>query len=308
MPFSLRNTLALGAFAAFAAAQGTAPPKLDAACEDVVIFMSRGNDAGYGDGRISPIFKTGCSKFAAQGKSCDHIDIQFNATLGGPYCEQVSEGGRNGVAQITAFNAKCPCTHIVINGYSEGAHVAGDVLGGPGSCGYESTGLDRALPAGKAVAAALLWGDVLHTANQPWNVLDGADKQSHPRTGQSLARLSNYSPVLRSYCAAGDPVCAGGKVVAQHLNYFELYTEEATEWIVSKVNSAAPLCAASTSAAAPTPTVTSAIKVPTTLVTATAIATPTKEATTLITATATSAGEGHATVAPVPAPACKAVY
>jgi hypothetical protein len=139
-------------------------------------------------------------------------------------------------------------------------------------------------------------------------VLDGADKQSHPRTGQSLARLSNYSPVLRSYCAAGDPVCAGGKVVAQHLNYFELYTEEATEWIVSKVNSAAPLCAASTSAAAPTPTVTSAIKVPTTLVTATAIATPTKEATTLITATATSAGEGHATVAPVPAPACKAVY
>jgi hypothetical protein len=139
-------------------------------------------------------------------------------------------------------------------------------------------------------------------------VLDGADKQSHPRTGKSLARLNNYSPVLRSYCAAGDPVCAGGKVVAQHLNYFELYTEEATEWIVSKVNNAAPLCAASTSAAVPTPTATSAIKVPTTLITATVIATPTKEATTLITATATSAEEGHATVAPVPAPACKAVY
>jgi hypothetical protein len=158
----------------------------------------------------------------------------------------------------------------------------------------------------------------MHTANQPWNVLDGADKQATPRTGESLARLSNYSPVLRSYCAAGDPVCAGGKVVAQHLNYFELYAEEATEWIVSKIDNAAPLCAASTSAAVPTPTATSAadsttvIKVPTTLITATVIATPTKEPTTLITATATatSAEEGYATAAPVPAPApaCNAVY
>ena len=147
--FSIRNTLALGAFSVLAAAQ-TTPPKLDAACADVVIFMARGNDAPYADGRTSPIYETGCSKFAAQGKSCDHIDVQFDVTLGGPYCEQVAEGGRNGIAQITAFNAKCPCSHIVLNGYSEGAHVAGDILGGPGSCQYESAGLDSASPAGKA--------------------------------------------------------------------------------------------------------------------------------------------------------------
>jgi hypothetical protein len=54
----------------------------------------------------------------------------------------------------------------------------------------------------------------MHTANQPYNVLDGADKQANERKPEDLARLNRYAPVLRSYCAAGDPVCAGGNIVA----------------------------------------------------------------------------------------------
>jgi hypothetical protein len=81
----------------------------------------------------------------------------------------------------------------------------------------------------------------MHTANQPYNVLDGADKQSNGRKPEDLANLNRYAPVLRSYCAAGDPVCAGGNVVADHLNYFELYTDDASSWVVSKIDSVAPL-------------------------------------------------------------------
>jgi hypothetical protein len=250
MSFSIRTTIALAAFSVLAAAQ-TVAPKLDAPCADAVIFMSRGNDAPYHDGRTFPFVEATCGKLTAQGKTCDYIDIQFDNTLGGDYCNQVAEGARNGLRQITAFQAKCPCTHIILNGYSEGAHVAGDVLGGPGGCTFVSTGIDSASPAGKAIAAALLWGDVLHTANQPYNVLDGASKQKNPRSPDDLARLNRYSSVLRSYCAAGDPVCAGGNVVAQHLNYFELYTDEASTWAVGKVAAAAPLCAAPSSSSAP---------------------------------------------------------
>ncbi|KAI5358306.1 hypothetical protein J4E82_011767, partial [Alternaria postmessia] len=107
-----------------------------------------------------------------------------------------------------------------------------------------------------AVKAALLWGDVKHTANQVYNVLDGADKQAWGRTGSNLERLNTYSSVLRSYCAGGDPVCAGGDDVAQHLNYFELYTEEASNWIVSKLTPllVKPSSAAPVSSATPTPT------------------------------------------------------
>lgn len=149
MSFSIRNTIALGALSALAAAQ-TTPPKLDAACADVVIFMARGNDAPYRDGRTFPFVEATCGKLIAEGKTCDHIDIQFDVTLGGDYCAQVAEGARNGISQITAFNQKCPCTHIVVNGYSQGAHVAGDVLGGPGGCSFVSNGLDSTSPAGKA--------------------------------------------------------------------------------------------------------------------------------------------------------------
>jgi hypothetical protein len=145
----IRNTIAVGAFAALASAQ-TTPAKLDATCADVVIFMARGNDAPYHDGRTTPFLDATCAKFTAEGKTCDYIDIQFDVTKGADYCNQVAEGARNGISQITNFNAKCPCTHIVVNGYSEGAHVVGDVLGGPGGCTFVSTGIDNTSAAGKA--------------------------------------------------------------------------------------------------------------------------------------------------------------
>jgi hypothetical protein len=88
----------------------------------------------------------------------------------------------------------------------------------------------------------------MHEANQPYNVLDGAGLQKDGRSADSLARLNRYAPVLRSYCAKGDPICTNGNDVSKHLNYFELYTDDASTWAVGKLNDAAPLCAA------PTPT------------------------------------------------------
>ncbi|PZC89722.1 Cutinase domain containing protein [Pyrenophora tritici-repentis] len=237
----MKQGLATAVLAALplARAQGTTPPKLTADCNDVAIFMARGNDAPYSDGRTSPFRDAICAKFQAQGNSCDYMDIVFDATLGAEFCPTIQEGASNGVRQITEYNAKCPSTLVVINGYSQGAMVAGSLLSGGGddACNVDAvtTGLNPASAAGQAVKAALIWGDVKHTANQAYNVLDGASKDVWPRTGSNLDRLNAYSSVLRSYCAAGDPVCAGGSVVADHLNYFELYTEEASSWIVGKL-------------------------------------------------------------------------
>jgi hypothetical protein len=74
--------------------------------------------------------------------------------------------------------------------------------------------------------------------------------ESYPRPADELARLNAYAGVLRNYCAAGDPICAGGDNVTQHLNYFDLYTDSAASWVVSKVDAAADLCAASSSSVA----------------------------------------------------------
>ncbi|KAK5691497.1 hypothetical protein LTR97_011490 [Elasticomyces elasticus] len=225
----------LSALVATAAAQGTTPAKTYADCEDVVVFFSRGNDAPYHDDRVSGYISEICSKFEGLNYSCDYIDIVFDATQGGDYCAQVAEGAANGISEITQFNARCPNTKIVINGYSQGGNVAGDVLGGPGGCSEVSTGIDPSSQAGQAISAVTLFGDVRHTADQPYNALDGASKSGWARTGDDLARLNRYSDVLRSYCAVGDPVCAGGDDVSYHLNYFELHSDEASDWIISKV-------------------------------------------------------------------------
>jgi hypothetical protein len=250
-------TAVLAALPLATRAQGTTPPKLTAACNDVAIFMARGNDAPYHDGRTSPFIDATCEKFQAQGNSCDYMDIVFDATKGIEFCPTIQEGAVNGIRQITEYNAQCPDTLIVINGYSQGAMVSGALLSGGGddACNVDSQtlGLDSNSQAGQAVKAALLWGDVKHTANQAYNVLDGADKQAWPRTGANLKRLNRYSSVLRSYCAAGDPVCANGDDVSQHLNYFELYTEEASTWVVSKLT---PLLAKASSSAVPSSSVT----------------------------------------------------
>ncbi|KAH5405561.1 hypothetical protein HBI23_090040 [Parastagonospora nodorum] len=248
----IRNALALSAIAAVAVAQGPAP-KLDAPCADAVIFMARGNNAPYQDYRTFPFVDATCGKLRAEGKTCDFIEVVFETMMNGDFCTQIATGVRNGQAQITAFNKKCPCTHIILNGFSQGAWITGDILAGPGGCSQITTGLDRSSAPGNAIAAALLWGDVMHVANQPYNVLDGASLQKDGRSSDSLARLNTYAPILRSYCAKGDPICANGDDVSKHLSYFELYTDDASTWAVGKLNEAAPLCAAPT----PTPSASS---------------------------------------------------
>lgn len=250
----IRNVLALGAIAGLAVAQDNPAgpaPKTDAPCADVVIVMARGNNAPYQDWRTFPFVDATCGKLRNQGKTCDFIEVVFDTMQNGDFCTQIATGVRNGQAEINAFNKKCPCTKLILNGFSQGAWITGDILAGPGGCSQITTGYDPAVAPGNAIAAALLWGDVMHVADQPYNVLDGAGLQKDGRSADSLARLNKFSSVLRSYCAKGDPICTKGDDVSKHLSYFELYTDDASTWAVGKVNEFKPACAAPTPSATP---------------------------------------------------------
>lgn len=118
----------------------------------------------------------------------------------------------------------------------------------------------------------------MHEANQPYNVLDGADLQKDGRSADSLARLNRYSSVLRSYCAKGDPICTKGDDVSKHLSYFELYTDDASTWTVGKINAAAPLCANPTPSASASAVATSAGAASSTAVASASGAAPSKAA------------------------------
>ncbi|CZS92654.1 related to acetylxylan esterase precursor [Rhynchosporium graminicola] len=207
------------------------------ACADTHVFLAKGNNEPY-PGRQGKLVNAICSGLA----SCDYEDIQFYNPVESPYCGSVNEGVANGIAQITAYNQRCPEAKLVLSGYSQGAQIVSDILAGGGGTFFQgcvqttSAGIDINSAAGRKIAAAMVFGDLRHTANQPYNVLSGAGGQGlFPRSGSQAAALLTYTSVFHDYCVANDPICAGGKVVADHLNYFDIYTDEAAAWVKSQL-------------------------------------------------------------------------
>ncbi|KAI2635772.1 carbohydrate esterase family 5 protein [Hypomontagnella submonticulosa] len=214
-------------------------------CTDVHVFLSRGNNEPY-PGRQGKLVRAICSTLVGL-ETCDYEDIVFNNALEVEYCSAVEEGRKAGIAQINAYTERCPDAKLVVSGYSQGAHVVGDILGGGGGVFFqgctapEAAALDSSSTPGNKIAAVLLFGDTRHTANQPYNTLEGAGINGlFPRSGEQLAEINKYAGLLRDWCHGDDPICASGDgertyVVQHHLNYFDLYSGTAAQWVKSKV-------------------------------------------------------------------------
>jgi hypothetical protein len=108
----------------------TASPLLtprQAPCASTHIFLAKGWNEPY-PGRQGKLAGSICWSL----DSCDYEDIYFSNTLQDNYCASVTEGAASGVAQIEAYAARCPGSKLVLSGYSQGANVIGDIIGGGG--------------------------------------------------------------------------------------------------------------------------------------------------------------------------------
>ncbi|KAF5679298.1 acetylxylan esterase 2 [Fusarium circinatum] len=209
----------------------------DIDCKDVHIFLAKGNNEPY-PGRQGKLAGAICSGL----KSCDYEDIQFQNALEDPFCDSVTEGVKNGIKQITAYNKKCPDSKLVVSGYSQGGQVVGDILGGGGGVFFQNCvepdlqGLNPKTLPGSKIVAAMVFGDTRHTKDQPYNVLSGAGKDGlFPRPAGMLKNLASYGDVFRNYCVETDPICAQGDEVETHLNYFDVFTDDVADWVKESV-------------------------------------------------------------------------
>ncbi|KAH8778628.1 Alpha/Beta hydrolase protein [Diaporthe sp. PMI_573] len=240
-------------------------------CHDIHIFMARGNNEVAGAStRQTSVVQAICDGR----KSCGWEDIDYDNPTDNKYAEACYEGAVNGLKQIRSYGEDCPDSKLVLTGYSQGAHVIGDMLGGGGGTfetmgggehmGEDSTeeyveGLDQNSSPGDQIVAAFLWGDTRHVAGQAYEALDGGDFEGwYPRNETEIESLNKWSDILRSWCDARDGVCAYDTTATvnytYHWNYLDLYSQDAADWLSIKLgekeNTTATATASSSSSSA----------------------------------------------------------
>lgn len=124
-PSILVSALAL----AQAAAAAPSVMRRQANCTNVQVFVARGSLEEI-PGRQGKLVEAVCGDMPA-GTTCGSTDIQYPATFDA-YCKSVGSGVDFALKAVEAYAAACPESKMVLTGYSQGAHLVGDVMSGAG--------------------------------------------------------------------------------------------------------------------------------------------------------------------------------
>ncbi|WP_189334239.1 cutinase family protein [Actinoplanes ianthinogenes] len=200
-----------------------------AGCPDVRIIVTRASTEAPGTGIIGSL-ATAVTRASKQTVTTEATD--YPALLN-PYPPSVAAGTRALTRQLTDAATGCPDAKIVLMGYSQGAHVIGDVLAGTGRV----NGFTRSDAIGENVAdrvvAVVLMGDPRFVPGKPFNAGTSRTQGLFPRGAD--AALDAFADRTQSFCDTGDTFCASGRSVAVHLSYTRKYNRAASAFVLSKI-------------------------------------------------------------------------
>ncbi|KAF1941076.1 alpha/beta-hydrolase [Clathrospora elynae] len=214
-------------------------------CQTYHHFLARGSTSPYPGHVIETVGKV-CDALNTNEnpKACGYEDVEYWAMNGGErWCISAHEGAINGAEQMRNYTARCPDSHLIVMGFSQGGSVILDVLGGGGGelwgcVQKENPKMNMTSAPGSKVVAALAFGPTRRSAGKSWtkgggDISDGGA----PRTAEQNAGLQPYADagILREYCQPGDPICAPhteNKDMSKHLDYFNKYADEAAAWVL----------------------------------------------------------------------------
>jgi acetylxylan esterase len=124
---------------------------------------------------------------------------------------------------------------VVLLGYSQGAHVVLDVIGGGqgGSLGTATAPI--ATNIATHVQAIVTFGDPRHVTGQAFNLGTSNRNGRFPRSQTQLNVLSSFAPRIQAYCDGNDEFCDSGASLNVHPSYLNRYQNAASTFVLSKI-------------------------------------------------------------------------
>ncbi|KAG5650615.1 hypothetical protein H0H81_011642 [Sphagnurus paluster] len=204
---------ALGALALSVAAQ---PIENAAGCPAVHVISARGSAEFPGEGIISSLVNNIVS---GSKQTITREAVDYPAGLA-DYDNSQLKGVVDMKAKLAAKTSACPNTKIVLTGYSQGAQVAGDVLA-------------HKAPGTANVVATILLGDPGHVSGESFQ--KGTANAVNGFHARASGVLEDFAPKINSFCDLGDPACAGGLNIINHIQYVTKYGTVATKFVLDRI-------------------------------------------------------------------------
>ncbi len=223
-----------GTAASFAAAAPAGAVASTASCATVHVIAARASTEAQGDGVIGALATLIQGDVSA---TVSQEAVVYPATLTN-YASSVAKGDSAIKSELATDVANCPNEQFVLIGYSQGAQVVGDALGGGGG-GNLGTAATAGVPASTAakILAVIQMGDPRRVPGLSFDVgTDPGATGLFPRP--SSESLSSFAAKFQSYCDTGDPFCASGNNLSAHLDYTQKYDSAASTFVTGKLNAA----------------------------------------------------------------------
>ncbi|RPB01909.1 cutinase [Choiromyces venosus 120613-1] len=207
----------------------SATPFVASGCAQVAIITARASTELPGEGIIGTVAGAIASQSS---QTVSRACVDYPALLF-PYASSSAAGTVALSQQLTAQANNCPNQKIVLLGYSQGAHIIGDVLGGGGggTLGTKTPTISTAI--GDRVTAFIQMGDPRHVTSEPYFVGTSTNNGLFPRGSDQT--LTRYVSKGQSYCDSGDTFCDNGLNTLVHLAYVTIYGGEATNFVLTKI-------------------------------------------------------------------------
>lgn len=206
-------------------------PLATAACTPVHIITARASGEAPGEGITGAL----ASQIIRQSdQQISRANVNYPATLNN-YANSSGQGVAALKAQLTAQVQACPDQKIVLLGYSQGAHVILDAVGGGGGGSLGTATPPLPANISSHVVAFASFGDPRHVINQPFDLGSSRRNGLFPRNAQQLQVLQGFADKIQAYCDRNDTFCDSGFSINTHLTYLNRFQDDAAEFVLGKI-------------------------------------------------------------------------